>query len=316
MPAKRTSLPTVKPGLAKLVDETPQGPGWIHEMKYDGYRIMSYIEAGRVILKTRNDLDWTSRFQMIADRLKGIGKKSTILDGEMVVFDGNGRSSFSALQKKLSDKFQTGFFYIVFDIPFFNGIDLRDYPLIERKKILHDAVKRLNDRHIRFSTHLTSHGAEAFKATCHRKLEGLISKKTHSPYPVGRNGNWVKSKCRNEEEFLICGFTDPGGQREGFGSLLLGYWNKNHLVYCGRVGTGFDSKTLKSIMGKLKKQEIPESIFDRSLTWQERKGAHYVQPELVAQVKFTEWTPDGHLRHPVFLGLRQDKSAAEINRAA
>jgi bifunctional non-homologous end joining protein LigD len=251
---------------------------------------------------------------MIAEELRGIGKKSTILDGEMVVFDGNGLSSFSALQKKLSNKSQTGFFYLVFDIPFFNGIDLRDRPLIERKKILHDVVKKLGNRHIRFSTHLTSHGTEAFQAACGRKLEGLISKDAQSPYPVGRNGNWVKSKCRNEEEFLICGFTDPGGAREGFGSLLLGYWNKKDLVYCGRVGTGFDSKTLKSIMIKLKNREIPESIFNRSLTWQERKGAHYVRPELIAQIKFTEWTPDGHLRHPVFLGLRQDKSASEVKR--
>jgi bifunctional non-homologous end joining protein LigD len=316
MSVKRSALPLVKPGLAKLVDETPQGPGWIHEMKYDGYRIMSYIEAGKVTLRTRNDLDWTSRFQNIADELKGLGKKATILDGEMVVFDENGLSSFSALQKKLSDKSQTGFFYVVFDIPFFNGMDLRDRPLIERKKILQDVVQKLKKRHIRFSNHLTSHGTEAFQAACERKLEGLISKDAQSPYPVGRNGNWLKSKCRNEQEFLICGFTDPEGQREGFGSLLLGYWDKNDLIYCGRVGTGFDSKTLKSIMGKLKKRIIPKSIFKSSLSWKERRGAHYVRPELVAQIKFTEWTPDGHLRHPVFLGLRQDKSATEIHRAA
>jgi bifunctional non-homologous end joining protein LigD len=306
----------VKPGLAKLVDETPQGPEWIHEMKYDGYRVIAYLEADKITLRTRNDLDWTSRFQKIADTLRKIEKRSTILDGEMVVFDKNGLSSFSEFQAKLSNPSQNGFFYMVFDLPYFEGVDLRDRPLLERKKILHDLVKKINNRHIRFSAHLTSHGAEAFRAACSRKLEGLISKNIHSTYPARRNGDWVKSKCRNEEEFIICGFTDADGKREGFGSLLLGYWEKYRLIYCGRVGTGFDSKALKWIAGKLKKIELTESHFANELDWKERKGAHYVKPEYVAQIKFTEWTPDGRLRHPVFLGLRQDKSASEVNRAA
>lgn len=314
MSFKRSSLPKIKPGLAKLVEETPRGPEWIHEMKYDGYRVMSYIEDDKVTLRTRNDLDWTPRFQKIADSLRRLGKKPTILDGEMVVFDRNGLSSFSALQKSLSDKSQSGFFYIVFDLPFFEGVDLRDRPLLERKTILHELVKKLNNHHIRFSTHISAHGEEAFKAACNRNLEGLISKNIHSTYPTGRSGDWVKTKCRNEEEFVISGFTDPGGQREGFGALLLSYWKNKKLVYCGRVGTGFDSRTLKSIFNQLKTLEIPESIFSNDLNWQERKGVHYVRPKLVAQIKFTEWTPEGRLRHPVFLGLRQDKSSLKVNR--
>jgi bifunctional non-homologous end joining protein LigD len=161
---------------------------------------------------------------------------------------------------------------------------------------------------------MNSHGLEAIKAACERNLEGLISKKIHSPYPIGRSGDWVKTKCRNEEEFVISGYTDPGGSREAFGSLLLGYWKERQLIYCGRVGTGFNSKSLNSIMAKLRTRQLEESPFANELDWKERKGAHYVKPELVAQIKYTEWTPDGRLRHPVFLGLREDKSSLEVHR--
>jgi bifunctional non-homologous end joining protein LigD len=274
----------LKPGLAKLVSETPQGPDWIHEMKYDGYRVLSYLDGSKVELHSRNDLDWTSRFQNIANSLVKLGKKSTVLDGEMVVFDQHGKSSFSALQKNLTEKSLTGFSYIVFDLLFLDGVDVRERPLLERKELLKKLLGKNRDRHIRFSTHLVSHGEEAFLEACHRKLEGLISKNIHSSYPSGRSGDWVKSKCRNEEEFVICGFTDPAGQREGFGSLLMGYWKKDQLIYCGRVGTGFDSKMLKSVLQKIKKSELEESPFVNALDWKEKKGAHYVEPKYVAQI--------------------------------
>jgi len=310
--------------FAKLVDKAPSGAGWIHESKYDGYRILSTLQDRKVRLDSRNGLDWTERFSEVADAVKKLDVETAVLDGEIVVLSEAGLSSFSALQNHLSDKAKNGFIYYVFDLLYLNGVDLREAPLLARKKLLQTLLNSKSQSKLRpkknspiqFAPHQIAQGEKAYQSACRDDLEGIISKRMDSPYHSGRSSDWVKTKCRHEEEFVIGGFTDPGGSREGFGALLLGYWKGSDFVYCGRVGTGFDSKTLSVIFKFLKKTEISKSPFVTELSREERRGVHYVKPKYVGQIKYTEWTADQRLRHPVFLGLREDKLESEVNRAA
>jgi bifunctional non-homologous end joining protein LigD len=317
VPSKRLNLyfdPQLE--FAKLVDKVPSGTGWMHESKYDGYRILSTLQGRGVRLDSRNGLDWTERFAEIADAIKKLDVDSAVLDGEIVVLNKAGLSSFSALQSHLSGKAKKGFVYYVFDLLYLNGVDLREAPLLARKKLLRALLRSNKNSPIQFTPHQVAQGEKAFESACRDDLEGIISKRIDSPYRSGRSLDWVKTKCRHEEEFVIGGFTNPGGSRERFGALLLGYWKGSDFVYCGRVGTGFDSKMLNRIYKILKKTEISKSPFATGLSREERRGVHYVKPKYIAQIKYTEWTADQRLRHPVFLGLREDKSESEVNRAA
>lgn len=309
---------TIKPQLAVLSDEAPQGDDWLHEIKFDGYRFLAFLKDGEVTLRTRNGHDWTTKFPSIANNLKPLKVDSAVLDGEIVVLNAQGHSDFQALQAMLKHKEQATPRYYVFDLPFCDGLDLRKVPLIHRKKRLEHLLRASNlDPQIAYSDHVVGNGESIVAKACGMALEGIISKAISSPYVSRRDPTWLKSKCGQRQEFVIVGFSDPQGSRAGFGSLLLGYHNKdNKLVYAGRVGTGFDRELLIDLYRKLKRLERKDWALDEPPPAQERRHAHWVRPSLVAEIRFTEWTRDGVLRHPAFVSLRSDKPASQIVREA
>ena len=313
MPAKLT------PQLAVLADRPPEGHGWLHEIKFDGYRILAHIKNGNVKLMTRNGHDWTAKFAPIATALSKLKVDSAIVDGEAVVLDAEGKSDFQLLQAMLKSKEKATPVLFAFDLPFCNGVDLTQTPLIERKARLEKLLtqSRLGQR-IRYSEHFDTAGEEVLSKACGLSLEGIISKRADAPYVSRREATWLKSKCQQRQEFVIIGFTQAQGSRKGFGALLLGVHNdKKQLVYAGRVGTGFDDRLLGDLHAQLKKLEQKSPPTDIAPPRREVKAAHWVRPALVGEVRFTGWTRDNVLRHPVFIALRSDKpcvSDREENR--
>ncbi|MBZ0271095.1 DNA ligase D [bacterium] len=316
--AKKASMPKdARPQLATLVDEAPAGAGWIHEIKYDGYRAIARIERGKARLVSRSGKDQTKKFSPIADALADIDVKDAVLDGEVVVLLPDGRTSFQALQNVLSGVDAGRLVYFVFDALHLDGYDLTGAPLSERKRALAAIVPPSDSNAIvRFGGHIEGQGGAVYDNACRLGLEGIVSKRADASYAAGkRTRTWVKVKCTHRQEFVIGGFTEPGGSRQGFGALLVGYHNDGgDLVYAGRVGTGFDDKTLKNLASTLSNIERKTSPFAGELSRADKKGAHFVTPNLVAEVAFTEWTKDGVLRHPSYQGLRADKSAADVVR--
>jgi bifunctional non-homologous end joining protein LigD len=305
----------VAPQLATLVSVPPPGEDWVHEMKLDGYRILLRIERGRVKLLTRNRQDWTARFPAVVEAAAALPVKEALLDGEIVVLDAAGVSSFQALQQA-SDQVGAGraLVYVAFDLLFLDGCDVRPLPLVERKARLARVLKGRRGR-LRYSEHFDDPGPRVYERACRQGLEGIVSKRKSAPYSSGRGQAWLKVKCVNRQELVIGGFTDPEGARAEFGSLLLGVHERDgRLVYAGRVGTGFDQATLRSLGSRLRKLEQRVSPFAPDGPRSPARGAHWVKPELVAEVAFTEWTRDGLLRHPAFEGLREDKPAAQVVR--
>jgi bifunctional non-homologous end joining protein LigD len=315
--AKKSAMPTtLSPQLAVLAEHPPVGDQWIHEVKFDGYRALAFIKAGKVKLLTRRGLDWTAKFAGIARSLEKLKADSAIIDGEAVVLDGEGRSDFQALQSSMKNGGGVSPVYFAFDLPFCDGVDLREVPLIERKERLEKLLKqsRLGPR-INFSDHVQGEGEGVIQKACGMGLEGIVSKKIDSSYVSRREPTWVKSKCGNRQEFIIIGYTDPQGSRTGFGSLLLGYHDdKGRLVYGGRVGTGFDAKGLRDLGARLEKLHQDDLPTEVAPPRREQIGAHWVKPQLVAEVRFTAWTRDGVLRHPAFIALRSDKEPEKIVR--
>ena len=304
----------VAPQLATLVSGPPPGDDWVHEIKLDGYRILLRAERGRVKLLTRNRQDWTARFPAVAEAAAALPVKEALLDGEIVALDRAGVSSFQALQQ--ADQLETGrtLVYVAFDLLFLDGSDLRPLPLVERKARLARLLKGRRGR-LRYSEHFDLPGQRVFDRACRLGLEGIIAKQKNAPYTSGRGQAWLKVKCVARQELVIGGYTDPDGARAEFGSLLLGVHDRDgRLVYAGRVGTGFDHATLKNLGARLRKLERRASPFSADGPGPPARGAHWVKPELVAEVAFTEWTRDGLLRHPAFQGLREDKPAARIVR--
>ena len=304
----------VAPQLATLVSGPPPGDDWVHEIKLDGYRILLRVERGRVKLLTRNRQDWTARFPALAEAAAALPVKEALLDGEIVALDRAGVSSFQALQQ--ADQLETGrtLVYVVFDLLFLDGSDLRPLPLVERKARLARLLKGRRGR-LRYSEHFDLPGQRVFDRACRLGLEGIIAKQKNAAYTAGRGQAWLKVKCVARQELVIGGYTDPDGARAEFGSLLLGVHDRDgRLVYAGRVGTGFDHATLKNLGARLRKLERRASPFSADGPRPPGRGAHWVKPELVAEVAFTEWTRDGLLRHPAFQGLREDKPAARIVR--
>lgn len=301
------------PALATLVKEAPTGDAWLHEIKFDGYRIMAHCRSGQTELMSRNGKPWTKRFAEISQTLGNLTVREVVLDGEIVWLAEDGTSSFRNLQEAISAKDTRGLVYHVFDIIYLDGYDLTDVPLSTRKSILQKVLTSSgfsNTSQIRYTDHITGQGPDFFQQACVLGLEGIISKKARSKYRGGRNKNWLKTKCSNQEEFLICGYTRPAGSRTGFGALLLAAWRDNDLVYTGRVGTGFSKTTLLSLHKRLRDIEVQTSPL--TIAPPQEPGVRWVNPELVAEVGFTEWTRDGVLRHPSFRGLREDKSPKDI----
>lgn len=315
--ANKSSLPTkISPQLAVLSDHPPSGDDWLHELKFDGYRILAFVDGGKVRLQTRNGLDWTAKFPGIARALRKLKARNAIIDGEAVVLNKEGKSDFQLLQTALSDQAGPAPILYAFDLLFCDGVDLRTAPVIERKKKLQSLLKRSRlGPHVRFSEHVRGEGDKVVEKACAMSLEGIISKRADAPYVSRRDPTWLKSKCGHRQEFVIIGYTAPKGQRSGFGALLLGYHDeKGRLVYCGRVGTGFDEKRLRGLHQELRAIEQEKPPTDVDPPQRERRAARWVKPLLVAEVSFTGWTRDGMLRHPVFVALRSDKPASQIIR--
>jgi DNA ligase D-like protein (predicted ligase) len=295
--------------LATLMEKPFSDPEWIFERKLDGIRALAFRDGKRIRLLSRNKLDLSGSFPEVAEAIAGQPHRDFVVDGEVVAFEG-GTTSFSRLQRRgLGSPVHV--FYYLFDIMHLDGKNTRELPVIQRKKLLRDAID-FSPRALRFTTHRTTHGERYFDEACSKRWEGLIAKNASSPYEGRRSRNWLKLKCVNEQEFVVGGFTDPRGTREDFGALLVGYYENGELRYAGLVGTGYSRELLRSLHGQLVKLEQPESPFARDGL--PRKGVHWVRPKLVAQVGFAEWTRDGKLRHPRFLGLRTDKSATEVVR--
>jgi bifunctional non-homologous end joining protein LigD len=305
------------PQLATLVKEALTGDEWVHEVKFDGYRILALSNKGRVQLLTRRGNDWSERFKAVADGINAFGKTSAVFDGEVVVLNDEGRSDFQALQNVLKGlKKRASLLYFVFDLVYYDGYDLTRVQLQDRKKLLAQVLADISaDSPIKYSEHIQGHGGHVLAQACQSHLEGIISKRATSLYFPKRTKDWVKVKCGNRQEFVIGGYTEPAGSRAHFGALLLGTFDeKGDLIYCGKVGTGFDSKLLGLMMKQMRPHEADRPAFKNPPRGYEAKGVHWLKPALVGEVQFSEWTSDGILRHPSFQGLREDKDPCEVVR--
>jgi bifunctional non-homologous end joining protein LigD len=314
--AKQAALPRqMNPMLATLVDAAPDGDDWLHEVKYDGYRMVCRVEDGEVEISSRNGKPWTGALRGIAAAVGELPVKSAWLDGEIVMMDAEGRTSFNALQNALADR-NAALAYIVFDVMYLDGYDLRGVALIERRQVLRELMQTVKAKSpLRFGPEVRGNGPEFFRQVCKMNLEGAICKRADSTYRDGlRTREWLKVKCEQRQEMVIGGYTDPQGSRTGFGALLLGVYDNGELRYAGKVGTGFDQKMLTTMKKLLAEREQDKPAFVNPPRGYEAKGAHWVKPDLVAEVAFTEWSAEGALRHPSFLGLRQDKAATEVKR--
>lgn len=313
--AKKAALPAfVEPALATLAAAPPAGERWIHEIKFDGYRLQARIEAGRVKLLTRSGLDWTRKFgKDVVAALQALPVATALIDGELVVETGSGASDFSALQADLSAGRLDRFALYVFDLLHLDGFDLRGVPLIERKKMLEQVVGG-EPGLIRYSSHFDENGGLVLRHACRLSLEGVVSKLRDAPYRSGRGKAWVKSKCSARQEFVVAGYVPSSTSRKAIGSLLLGVYRDGDLEHVGRVGTGFSGAVAGDLFERLDRMRIAQSPFAGKLTAEEARLARFVRPELVAEVEFRAWTADGHLRHASFRGLREDKPACEIVR--
>jgi bifunctional non-homologous end joining protein LigD len=311
------------PQLATLAPAPPAGPDWIHEIKYDGYRILAWVDGDRVRLMTRNRKDWTDRFPGVVRELAGLGIRKAILDGEIAVELPDGRTSFQALQNAPGESSpHAGLRFWLFDAIFLDGRDLCALPLVERKAALREVLAGRDGsgpprvRHVRYSDHVAGSGPAFFQEACRLDLEGVISKRASAPYRGGRTRDWVKVKCSREQEFAVGGYTAPSGSRKGLGALHVGTWEGGRLVYRGKVGTGFTRETLRELSGLLRPLRRDASPFSDGPRGAAARGTTWVEPELVVQVRYTEVTSEGRLRHPAYLGLREDRQAGEVRMEA
>ena len=311
---KRPMPDFVAPELATLVKEPPLGSEWVHEMKLDGYRMLCKVEGGAAQMLSRNAKEWTGTFRTVERCVARLPVDTAWLDGEVVVMEPDGRTSFQALQNALSGEHAAKLHYFLFDVVYLNGYDVRAVPLLERKRLL-KAVLDGAPSTLHYSDHIEGSGAEFYQQACGLKLEGMISKRAQSTYQSGRCRDWLKVKCTMRQEMVVGGYTDPEGSRAGFGALLLGVYEPDgKLRYSGKVGTGFNDETLRTLYKRLRPLETSEPPFANPPRGYEAKGAHWIKPELVAEVAFTEWTNEGTLRHPSFQGLREDKKPRDVVR--
>ena len=315
-PARPDQPGWLDPELATLTQDRFSDPGWIFERKLDGERCLAFRSASQVRLMTRNQKEDTSTYPEITEALAAQQASDFIIDGEIVAFD-DGQTRFARLQQRLGVRHpgpdlraEVPVCYYIFDVLWADGRDVRPRPLLERKALLRDLLSFRDP--LRFTEHRDGDGEAYYTEACRLGWEGLIAKRADAPYRPGRTRDWLKFKCLNSQEFAIGGYTDPQRSRIGFGALLLGYFEGDELRYGGKVGTGFDQDTLRDLTARLRALERDGSPFVGLGV--PRKGVHFVDPVLVAQIGFSEWTREGQLRHPRFLGLRQDKAAREVVR--
>lgn len=302
--SRSTRMPrAIEPMLATLAREPFHQPGWVYEEKYDGDRILAYKDGRRVRMLSRNAIDRADRFPKIAAAIRSLRPATLVLDGEIVVFDRSGVSRFELLQQGKGAPV-----YAVFDCLFRNGTDLRREPLSTRRAALEESISP--GKLLTLSRRLSANGLEAFRIAKRRGYEGILAKDSSSPYRPGRSTAWLKVKVHREDEFVIVGFTKPGGSRKYFGALLLGAYEKGKLRYVGKVGTGFNAESLAMLYAKFR----PLIRDDSPLTEPVReRDTIFINPILVAQISYQEWTRDMKLRQPVFLGLRDDKPSKDVH---
>ncbi len=318
MPARRPTVAVparFTPQLATLVKTAPDSDDWLHEIKFDGYRIGARVERGNVTLLTRAGNDWTTSFPEVRDAVAALPVRRVLLDGEVAAVLPDGRTSFQALQKWFSGG-KAVLVYWVFDLLHLDGEDVARLPLEDRKARLAALLRgQPKTGLLRYSAHVVGGGRRFLAAACERGLEGIVSKRRDRPYEAGRRGGWTKSKCLQRQELVIGGFTDPEGARTGLGALLLGVYDEDGaLQFAGKVGTGFTQRSADALRARLDRMERRTAPFANPPREWRRWRAHWVEPALVAEVAFSEWTDDGRLRQSSFQGLREDKPAHEVIR--
>ena len=316
---KKARLPDfVPPQLATLVADARTGPNWVHEVKFDGYRLQARLENGEVTLLTRNGLDWTRRFPNICKAIAKLPAETALIDGEAVVEDETGISSFSALQQDLGGrggKLVAGkAMYYAFDLLHLDGRDLTSSPLRERKAALAALIEQAPHERLRFSEHVDGDGEAMVRHACRLGLEGIICKRADEPYRPGRGDAWVKVKCSERSEFVIAGYVPSTVSPSMIGSLVLGYYEKGKLVPAGRVGTGYTQKIAQNLKKAISALKTDKQPFADKLSSEARRGVVWARPELVAEIEYRGWTHDGSLRHASFKGLREDKEAKDVVR--
>ena len=313
---KKKKMPKwTAPMLAKLTHDYFSDKNWIYERKLDGERILVFCRNKKIKLMTRNKKEAGRTYPEVVKALSKISESSFIADGEMVAFEGS-VTSFSRLQNRMHlqnekeiKNSRTKVYLYLFDLLYFDDRDLTNLSLMDRKKVLRDAFKFKDP--LRHTAYRKESGEKYLREACRKGWEGLIAKDGSSSYKHSRSSDWLKFKCSNQQEFVIGGYTDPQGERIGFGALLIGYYKKDKFLYAGKVGTGYDDETLRRMSKRLRKLERKTPPFDEKV---KEKNVHWVTPELVGEVVFTEWTSGHKLRHPRFLGLRRDKDAKDVTR--
>lgn len=320
--ALKAALPaSLSPQLATLAKTAPAGPEWSVEAKFDGYRILARVEQGRARLFTRNGHDWTAKLGSLATAVEALGIRSAWLDGEIVVLDPHGGQDFNLLQNAIDSSGNEDIVYFIFDVPYLGGYDLRAVALASRRALLKTLFETQGGERVRLSEDFPSDPEHVLQAACRLRLEGVIAKRRDSPYVSARSDTWLKLKCSQRQEFVIGGYTDRSGSKTEIGGLLLGVHDDDgKLRYAGAVGTGWSLATARELKARLSGLHVDRSPFEtgspRQSRWSKRAAGdqHWVEPSLVAEVSFAEWTPDGHIRHASFQGLRSDKPAEAITR--
>lgn len=305
----------IAPQLATLVKEPPVGDDWLHELKFDGYRMLCHIDSEKVCFWSRNGKDWTRKFPNLILAVSALPAKSAIIDGEVVIFERDGRPSFQRLQHALGSGGNTRFSFVAFDLIYLDGLDLTRVALEDRKL----ALKRLFESipaagPLRYSDHVEGNGQLFYSHACKTGIEGIVSKLRTSSYDSTRNRNWLKVKCNKRQEFVVVGYIPSTKGLPGFGSLVLGVYEGSKLVYAGRVGTGFSMKQRVELKHELDKHARGTSPLSTVPSDPGLREAHWIEPDLVAEVSFIEWTSEGSIRHPSFQGLRDDVRPRSVRR--